>query len=376
MHRSATQDPVAVIVPARNEGRDIEATLESLSVQALRPVCIVVVVNNCTDDTGEVAREFSARPGVPPVYVLEMPGVNLLLKAGALNYGIRFLMTQNQGKWQLPAVQFRYLITMDGDTVLDGNFLSRAVAVAQADPRIGGVSAACLGKPGRGASQWQRMLMVMQRIEYARFALTRIRREVHTMSGAGSLYKVEALNGLLGTRRDVFTENPVSLVEDYETTLALKMLGWKITSNQHCTAWTDLMPTMRMLNTQRFRWIHGTIREWRRYGWCNPTRLSIMQVLAGLSGIAYSLACMAVGASVLVYHHGDLNFSYLAVGVFWSAYQGWVARTLGWKVVLFEMALLPEIAFNMLRNYWLLRSIAAAYLTRAAGTSWHLEEGK
>src|SRR2546423_8930193 len=42
------------------------STLDSLDGQTLRPVCIIVVVNNSTDDTAEMARKFADRPGVPP----------------------------------------------------------------------------------------------------------------------------------------------------------------------------------------------------------------------------------------------------------------------------------------------------------------------
>jgi cellulose synthase/poly-beta-1,6-N-acetylglucosamine synthase-like glycosyltransferase len=376
---AAAPATVAVIVPARNEGADIITTLESLASQTLRPVRIVVVVNNSTDDTADRAVEFADRPGVPFTEVLEMPGVNQLKKAGALNYGICHLLTRQDvsyhhltGKdWRLPEQSFRYLITMDGDTVLDGEFLARATAVANGDPGLGGVSAACLGKPIRGATPWQAMLLFAQRVEYARFTVTRIRRNVHTMSGAGSLYRVAALNQLLDTRPDVFTENPVSLVEDYETTLALKRLGWRITSSQYCTAWTDLMPTARMLNAQRFRWISGTVREWRRYGWCHATWLSIVQVLAGLGGIAYTALWAGVSAALIARHHGGIDPRYLALAGFWALYQGWIVRSLGWRMVIWEIALLPELAFNLLRNYWLLRSLAAAYLTRAHRARWH-----
>ena len=70
------------------------------------------------------------------------------------------------------------------------------------------------------------------KIEYGRSAATRLRRNVHTMSGVGSFYRAAALNERLCSRPDLFEERESSLVEDYETTLALKMLGWHITSNQ------------------------------------------------------------------------------------------------------------------------------------------------
>ena len=368
---------IAVLVPARNEAADLPETLASLAGQTLRPARIVVIVNNSADTTAEVAREFAARPGVPPTDVLVMPGRNENKKAGALNYGICHLLTRQQVSyhrltgtgWRLP--DGRHLSGHHGRRHDSGPaFLDRASAVANGDPRLGGVSAACRGKPIRGRTPWQSLLLFMQKIEYARFTLTRVRRNIHTMSGAGSLYRVSALNQLLGTRPDVFREAPVSLVEDYETTLALKALGWRITSNQQCTAWTDLMPTMRALNAQRFRWIRGTISEWRRYGWCKATWLSMLQVMSGLAGMGYAALWVSVSIAVISAHHGAVDPWYLALAGFWSLYQGLVVWPLGWRVVLFEMALLPEVAFNLLRNYWLLRSIAAAYLTRAHRSRW------
>jgi glycosyltransferase involved in cell wall biosynthesis len=83
---------IAVVIPARDEGAAIGGTLESLAGQALRPDRIVVVVNNSTDATEAVAREFAARPGAPATDVLVMPGRNKFRKAGALNYGIRHLI--------------------------------------------------------------------------------------------------------------------------------------------------------------------------------------------------------------------------------------------------------------------------------------------
>jgi hypothetical protein len=64
--------------------------------------------------------------------------------------------------------------------------------------------------------------------------------------------------------------------------------------------------------------------------------------------------------------HPDYRFLLLAA--FWSAYQGFSVRHMGYKVVLFEMALIPEMIFNLVRNYWLLRSILASYA--ASNRAW------
>ncbi|HMG62885.1 MAG TPA: glycosyltransferase family 2 protein, partial [Streptosporangiaceae bacterium] len=210
---------------------------------------------------------------------------------------------------------------------------------------------------------------LFQAVEYGRFSATRLRRNVHTMSGAGSFYRASALNGLLALRRDVFEERASNLVEDYETTLALKQAGWRVTSNQQCTAYTDLMPTMTMLLAQRTRWVRGTVDEWRRYGWCEATWLSIAGMIAGIAGTAYAGVWIGVTVAGAAAHGWHANPRYLLLAVFWSLYQGWSVKHMGWKVVLFEMALLPEAAFNVVRNYWLLAAVVKSYAGRAPAWS-------
>ena len=289
-----------------------------------------------------------------------MPGLNQYRKAGALNYGIRHLLYGGLLPPELP-----YLLVMDGDTELDIHFLKRAQRILERDRAMGGVSAACLGKPIQGETLWSSLLLLFQKVEYGRFAATRLRRNVHTMSGAGSFYRTAALNDLLRERRDIFEERESNLVEDYETTLALKMLGWHITSNQGCVAYTDLMPTMRMLLAQRVRWVRGTVDEWRRYGWCRPTCVSIMGMLLTVPGILYSALWAGLSVHALLLHGAHLDYRYALLALFWSVYQGLSVRHMGYKVVLFEMALIPELLFNLVRNYWLLQSVFASYIGSA-----------
>jgi cellulose synthase/poly-beta-1,6-N-acetylglucosamine synthase-like glycosyltransferase len=246
--------------------------------------------------------------------------------------------------------------------------LTRARRILERNHSIGGVSAACLGKKIQGDTLWANLLLLYQRIEYGRFAATRLRRNVHTMSGAGSFYRAAALNELLSIRPDVFEERESNLVEDYETTLALKMLGWQITSNQGCIAYTDLMPTMRMLLAQRIRWVRGTVDEWRRYGWCQATYLSIIGMLLSVPGIGYAALWATLSLHAFIAHGVHPDYRFLLLAAFWSAYQGFSVRHMGYKVVLFEMALIPEMIFNLVRNYWLLRSILASYA--ASNRAW------
>jgi cellulose synthase/poly-beta-1,6-N-acetylglucosamine synthase-like glycosyltransferase len=351
-----------VLVPARNEEVGVLTSLESLAAQTRRPDLIVVVVNNSTDRTEEFARRFADDEHTPLTVVLNFPD-NPHKKAGALNHGLRWLREIVGGRLNN---RVRHVLVMDADTELHPRFIERARNVLASDPELGGVSAACLGRTGLWRNPWQRYLLGMQIIEYGRAANARYRRDVHTMSGAGSFYRAEALQGLIDWRGEVFWEDHRNLVEDYETTLTLKESGWKVTANQLCIAYTDLMPTLRELIQQRERWSRGTVDTLRRRGWTKFTWHSIATILMGLIGFAYILG-WGSGQLVLLARHGFAHQPLLwALFGFWIVYPALRVRNLGWKAMLVEAALLPELVYTVVRTYWLVSSIAKSYVTRVS----------
>ena len=68
---------ITVLIPAHNEAGCIAATIASLRAQSSSPERIIVVADNCTDDTVPIARAAG-------VEVVETVG-NQKKKAGALN---------------------------------------------------------------------------------------------------------------------------------------------------------------------------------------------------------------------------------------------------------------------------------------------------
>ena len=71
---------VVVLVPAHDEAASIGTTLRALQAQTRRPDRVVVVADNCTDDTVAIARAAGAE-------VVETVG-NTDKKAGALNQAL------------------------------------------------------------------------------------------------------------------------------------------------------------------------------------------------------------------------------------------------------------------------------------------------
>src|SRR5438477_1526100 len=72
---------VMVVIPAHNEAASIRATLLSLRQQTRPPDEVLVVCDNCTDDTAAIAAACGAR-----VFVTQG---NTARKAGALNQALR-----------------------------------------------------------------------------------------------------------------------------------------------------------------------------------------------------------------------------------------------------------------------------------------------
>jgi len=105
-------DPVAkplrltVLVPAHDESATIAATLESLWAQERPPERVVVVADNCTDDTADVARRGGAD-------VFTTVG-NSGKKAGALNQALAERFAHVDGR--------DVVMIMDADSVIVPRF--------------------------------------------------------------------------------------------------------------------------------------------------------------------------------------------------------------------------------------------------------------
>jgi len=248
------QPHVTVLIPAHNEESQIEETLQSLGDQSQPADRIIVIADNCTDDTTQKSKNFSN------VEVFTTVG-NTKKKAGALNQWLDSNLDQMSDD--------DLIMVMDADSTLDREFLSNATSyIDKGYSACGGVFQ---GKPGGG------LVGMFQRNEYARYARDVARKDGATLvlTGTATLFLASALKSVVKGRQEkvlpcidgeAHVYDTGALTEDNELTFALLHLGHLIIAPAECSLTTEVMTTWRDLWRQRRRWKRGAIENNLQYG--------------------------------------------------------------------------------------------------------------
>ncbi|MCB2176761.1 MAG: glycosyltransferase family 2 protein [Actinomycetales bacterium] len=345
---------VTVLVPAHNEEVSLPGTLASLVGQSHRPERIVVVADNCTDRTVEVARSAG-------VEVVETVG-NTRKKAGALNQVLRDLLP-HQGDNDA-------VMVMDADTRLDDGFLETAVRRLTADRALMAIGGLFYGEEGAG------LLGQFQRNEYSRYSrdIRRRRGRVFVLTGTASLFRPAALRAVAGARGsslpgvhgDVY--DTAALTEDNELTIALKSLGALMISPSECTVVTEMMPTWRALWNQRLRWQRGALENLGAYGLTPKTfRYWAQQLGIGYGVVALASYFLLLAVTALAVDSWIWFPFWMGLGVLFSVERVVTAWDGGWRARLVAAALIPELVYATFLDVVYVKGVLDILLGRQAG---------
>jgi biofilm PGA synthesis N-glycosyltransferase PgaC len=375
---------VYALVPARNEP-GIAATVASLLGQT-HPPYVVVVANNCTDDTAERARAAGA-------YVIDMPD-NPGRKAGALNYGLTALDDE--------LADGDAVVIMDADSVITSTFIADALPHLgnpaddvehlcddecgdDSHPRDGRITVEPR-RPGAGAVSGAfeavrvpGFLPLLQRTEFAqaRHRIGQRAGNVNVLSGAAAVFTVQALRAVRAARGTVLPGTPGdwydvgSLTEDYEITLAVKALGWAPVSPAHLRVDTDVMRTVSELWQQRIRWQHGYLRDTARYPLAMTWRSWLVQGWAYLAALIPILAVVLTVQGLATGGQWTPGLVWLAVVPVFVAAEVFSARRAGWPAMLLAASVLPMWAYAMWRNTVYYAAAVRVTRTATATAVWH-----
>jgi len=346
---------ILAVVPAHNEDRTISETIRSLRTQTLPPDRIVVVADNCSDQTAALAAAAGTE-----VFVTEG---NQHKKAGALNQALRQLLP---GLGHDDAV-----LVMDADSALVPGFLARAQEVLAADDTVGAVGGIFVGDTGGGP------VGHLQRNEYARYArdIDRKKGRAMVLSGTATLFRAHVLRqvaatrgaGLPGRHGDLY--DTLALTEDNEMTLAIKTLGWRAVSPKECVVVTEVMTRWGDLFRQRLRWQRGAIENLRHYG-LNRTTLPYFGQQVGMTiGLFVLWAYLLLTALLVV--GGALTFNpfWAGVGLIFVAERVVTVWQRGPRARVVALTLIPEMLYDVFQQAVLVR--AAFDIARRHDAAWH-----
>lgn len=353
---------ITVLIPAHNEDAVIAEAIKSVKRQSRKVDSIVVVADNCTDNTVDVAMEHSAS--------VFQTANNTDKKAGALNQVLRTLLPYQRDHDKI--------LVMDADSFLDDTFVETAEEWLERDGGktyggIGGTFRGRLDQPAKGLIQ--RWVTAAQSNEYARYArdVNRKNGKVLVLTGTATLFSVSALkdvivgrlNGTLpGGKGEVYDTSV--LTEDNELTLALRHFGWDVRSPEGCTLTTEVMMTVRDLYRQRLRWKRGAMENLAQYGFSRYTMLHWGYQVVGFVGIMITmlyLTTLALGAVT-----GTLEFHllWMIVTAIFVVERVVTVATRGWRAMLLASTLVVEMAYDIFLQLIHLKAFADAALGRTA----------
>ena len=327
-----------VLIPAHNEEGCIADALRSVWAQSRPPDRVVVVADNCSDRTAEVARRWGAE-------VFETAG-NRHKKASALNQALRDVLPE--------MLDEDAVLVMDADSFLDEGFIEHALCRLSRG-RYGGVGGTFVGRSGGG------YVGMLQRNEFARYArdVRRKKGKVLCLTGTAALLRVGALREVAASRGSAEVYDTEVLTEDFELTLRLRHLGYGVVSPKECTLSTEVMETWEDLARQRLRWKRGAVENLIQYGLTRVTLEHWARQLITMLGIV--VTALYVGTlfwAVAVQRMLHLHPIWIAVTFLFMFERAVSVRRRGLKMSALATLLVVEMPFDLflqavhLEAYW------------------------
>ncbi len=234
---AAYQPRVAILIPAYNEEKVIERTIQGALDSDYPNLHVIVIDDGSTDRTLEVARKlFRKEVAEGKVVILTKTNSG---KAEALNYGLEHI-----GDAEI-------FVGIDADTIIAPDAIARMVPHFL-NPKVGAVAGNA--KVGNRVNLWTRW----QALEYIT-SQNFERRALNTMGavsvvpGAIGAWRVSAVREEGGYHVD-------TVAEDADLTMALLRNGYRVEYEDLALAFTEAPTNANGLMRQRFRWSFGILQ--------------------------------------------------------------------------------------------------------------------
>ncbi len=335
---------VTVILPAHNEAEIIKDSIQSVLNQTYWDIDIICCLDNCSDNTEKIIiNNFDDNYDVKIFKSVN----NKDKKAGALNQLFNYYF-ENMND---------YVLVMDADTVLHRKAIEEGVKFLARNYETGAVcSMAGLIEPKN-----KNLLWYLQNIEYGFGDTSFIENQgnVFVCRGMYSMYRKIALENVIKKRNTVY--NVDSITEDYDLTLVLKQLGYKLNTSNRIKAFTDTPTTFKEFFIQRKRWIKGGAADLIRHGYKKYTSLDINKMLFYFLLMLFQLIFAIEAIKV---HNLDLVWLVAIIVVYYinTGIRSKYVKNKDWKMYLILFSMIPMCLYSLLNNILYIYGTALALL--------------
>ena len=234
---AAYRPRVAVLIPAYNEEKVIERTVQGALDSDYPNLRVIVIDDGSKDRTLEIVRRsFAAEEAAGRVWILTKPNGG---KAEALNFGL-----EHVGDAEI-------FVGIDADTIIAPDAIVRMVPHFL-NPKVAAVAGNA--KVGNRVNLWTRW----QALEYIT-SQNFERRALNTMGavsvvpGAIGAWRIAAVREAGGYHVD-------TVAEDADLTMALLRNGYRVEYEDMALAFTEAPTSANALMRQRFRWSFGILQ--------------------------------------------------------------------------------------------------------------------
>ncbi len=227
-----TNPLVSIIIPVFNKEKHLRKSIDSALNLTYKEKEIILVNDGSHDNSYDICKEYERKGLVRFINLEKNHG-----KAHALNSGIK-------------AAKGELILTMDADSFISKNALDHMIKHF-GNKSIGAVAGVVKVKRGRG------ILNRLQILEYIHQAFQRMVQgffhAVLVLPGPISLYSKNAVIEAGGFEKE-------TLVEDWDMTLKIHKIGYRVVSEKKSIANTIAPKRMNEWWRQRTRWCRGGIR--------------------------------------------------------------------------------------------------------------------
>ncbi len=240
---------ITVIVPAYNEDKVIDTTVQALLETKYPDKEIILVDDGSKDKTFDIMSKYKKQ-----AKVLQKTNGG---KASAINFGLAYSTGE-------------IIVVVDADTIIGRDSLIHLATVFSTDKSIAAVAGNIKVRNRKNWLTWCQAIEYVGGIQIARRALD--------VFGA-----ISVVPGALGSfRRDILEQigsyHKDTLVEDFDVTLKILKTKSIIAGSTNATAYTEAPESLKNLYRQRKRWYGGNLQVFARHSdaLTNP-RFGILQ---------------------------------------------------------------------------------------------------